>query len=117
MKVASRFPAGPGVEIAFLGEGEKYQCTLFKDGVNASRQAEDYVKETFVVDAHTKLPIHLASGGGFALKLERTFVTEVKPSAVPAGKGIPSFYKKPLRIDLRGEKSRVPLLFFKISLF
>lgn len=81
------------LDFSFLGEGEKYQCTLFKDGVNASRQAEDYVKETFVVDAHTKLPIHLASGGGFALKLERTFVTEVKLSAVPAGKGIPSFYK------------------------
>ena len=87
------------LDFSFLGEGEKYQCTLFKDGVNASRQAEDYVKETFVVDAHTKLPIHLASGGGFALKLERTFVTEVKPSAVPAGKGIPSFYKKYLEVD------------------
>ena len=87
------------LDFSFLGEGEKYQCTLFKDGVNASRQAEDCVKETFVVDAHTKLPIHLASGGGFALKLERTFVTEVKPSAVPAGKGIPSFYKKYLEVD------------------
>ena len=87
------------LDFSFLAEGEKYQCTLFKDGVNASRQAEDYVKETFVVDAHTKLPIHLASGGGFALKLERTFVTEVKPSAVPAGKGIPSFYKKYLEVD------------------
>ena len=87
------------LDFSFLGEGEKYQCTLFKDGVNASRQAEDYVKETFVVDAYTKLPIHLASGGGFALKLERTFVTEVKPSAVPAGKGIPSFYKKYLEVD------------------
>lgn len=87
------------LDFSFLGEGEKYQCTLFKDGVNASRQAEDYVKETFVVDVHTKLPIHLASGGGFALKLERTFVTEVKPSAVPAGKGIPSFYKKYLEVD------------------
>ena len=34
------------LDFSFLGEGEKYQCTLFKDGVNASRQAEDYVKET-----------------------------------------------------------------------
>ena len=33
------------------------------------------------------------------MKLERTFVTEVKPSAVPAGKGIPSFYKKYLEVD------------------
>lgn len=87
------------LDFSFLGKGEKYRCTLFKDGINASRQAEDYVKQTFIVDANTKLPIHLASGGGFALKLERTFVAEVKPSAVPEGKGIPAFYEKYLAVD------------------
>ena len=87
------------LDFSFLGERETYNCTLIKDGINASKQAEDYSCEKMTVTRHTKLNIHLASGGGFALKLERTFMSNVHPSGVPAGKGIPDFYKKYLAVD------------------
>ena len=87
------------LDFSFLGEGETYNCTLIKDGINASKQAEDYSCEKMTVTRDTKLNLHLASGGGFALKLERTFMSNVHPSGVPAGKGIPDFYKKYLAVD------------------
>lgn len=87
------------LDFSFLGKGETYRCTLFQDGINASKQAEDYVRKELSVTADTRMNLHLASGGGFALKLERTFLSNVHPSAVPAGKGIPDFYRKYLAVD------------------
>lgn len=87
------------LDFSFLGENEVYNCTLIKDGINASKQAEDYVCEKITITRDTKLNLHLASGGGFAMKLERTFLSNVHPSGVPAGKNIPDFYKKYLAVD------------------
>jgi alpha-glucosidase len=58
------------VDLSFLGEGT-YQATLFKDGVNANKRATDYKKTTFETNSAQKLNIRLASGGGFALRLEK----------------------------------------------
>lgn len=58
------------IDLSFLGEG-KYQAVIFKDGVNADRAANDYVKETKVTNASQKLQIHLAPGGGWAAKFTR----------------------------------------------
>lgn len=71
------------IDFSFLNEGETYRCTLIKDGINASKQAEDYVCEKITVTRNTRLKLHLASGGGFALKLERTFLSDIHPSGIP----------------------------------
>ena len=56
--------------LSFLPEGN-YQAELFIDGVNADHVATDYkvIKQT--VNKQTTLNIHMASGGGFALKLTK----------------------------------------------
>lgn len=58
------------LDFSFLGEG-KYVVTLFRDGVNADKQAEDYVKETFTVTSSSRKFIHMSSGGGFAMSVLR----------------------------------------------
>ena len=57
------------VDFSFLPEGKSYQATLFCDGVNANKNAEDYAVKTFTVSRISSATIHLASGGGFAMKL------------------------------------------------
>lgn len=52
----------------FLDNGT-YEVILFKDGVNADKQAEDYKKEVFTVTSDSKKKIRLASGGGFAMSV------------------------------------------------
>lgn len=58
------------IDLSFLGNGRKeYVATLFKDGVNAHRAARDYKRETLRLQSDGKLKLHLAPGGGFALKI------------------------------------------------
>ena len=78
---------------SFLPEGMSYTAVLFKDGVNANKQAEDYRKETIRIDKDSRLTLHLASGGGFAMKLELCPV-HGQVTSIPEGKNIPSFYQK-----------------------
>lgn len=56
------------VDFGFLGSGN-YQVTLFCDGVNAEKQAADYRKEEFMVTSGVQKRIHLASGGGFVMRI------------------------------------------------
>jgi len=56
------------VDLSFLGEGG-YTLTLFQDGPNADRWAEDYVKVVRSVTAADKIDISMAPGGGFAGRL------------------------------------------------
>lgn len=58
------------VDCSFLDEAP-YQATLFRDGVNADRVARDYEQVQQQVNRGSKLKIHLAPGGGFAMKLTR----------------------------------------------
>ncbi|NDV95108.1 glycoside hydrolase family 97 protein [Dysgonomonas sp. 521] len=57
------------VDLSFLGEKAR-TTTLFKDGVNAHRNGEDYKKESIQLKGKKDLDIHLAPGGGFALRVE-----------------------------------------------
>ena len=57
------------VDCSFLGD-KTYDATLFKDGVNAHRVGRDYKCESFRIKNDSKLKIHLAPGGGFALKIK-----------------------------------------------
>ncbi|MCO6025677.1 glycoside hydrolase family 97 protein [Prevotella cerevisiae] len=44
-------------------------ATVFQDGANADRFAEDYVKKEITIPADGVLKIHLAPGGGYAMKI------------------------------------------------
>ena len=81
------------LDFSFLPEGMSYTAVLFKDGVNANKQAEDYRKETIRIDKDSRLTLHLASGGGFAMKLELCPV-HGQVTSIPEGKNIPSYYQK-----------------------
>jgi len=58
------------VDMSFLPAGGKYKMSIFTDGVNAHRNAEDYTARVEIVDCSTRLDIHMAPGGGFAACLE-----------------------------------------------
>ena len=57
------------LDFSFLPEGSVYEATLFTDGINANKNAEDYVKQIISVKKGDQQKIHMASGGGFVLKL------------------------------------------------
>jgi alpha-glucosidase len=54
----------------FLDSSE-YSATIFIDGVNADRIGSDYKKITKTIRKGSTLEIEMASGGGFAIKLEK----------------------------------------------
>ena len=81
------------IDFSFLPTGARYTATLFTDGINANKQAEDYRTETLTIDQNSRIKLHLASSGGFAIKLEACPVRGTV-TAIPEGKNIPSFYKK-----------------------
>lgn len=53
------------VDFSFLPEGQ-FEAEIFRDGINAYREATDYVRDVVRVDRNTKMDIHMASGGGWA---------------------------------------------------
>ncbi len=57
------------LDFSFLPEGSRWQGTLMRDGVNADKEADDYVIESVTVSPTAKLPVRMASGGGFVLTL------------------------------------------------
>ncbi len=61
-------PRDFNLKLDFLGAGT-YTMELMKDGINAERHAEDYIKDQIQVDQHTVIPIHMVSGGGWAAKI------------------------------------------------
>lgn len=81
------------IDFSFLENGSNYNVALFKDGINSSKQAEDYAVDKFSVTSKSRKIIELASGGGFAMKIEYApKVGEV--TEIPSGKNIDKFYKK-----------------------
>jgi alpha-glucosidase len=58
------------IPLDFLGEG-KFKITLFKDGVNCDRRAEDYSSETREITSSEILTLNMAAGGGFACRITK----------------------------------------------
>lgn len=56
------------IDLSFLGKGN-YSAEIFKDGINANKDATDYVHEIIKVTSTDKLKINMANGGGFAMKI------------------------------------------------
>jgi len=58
------------LDFAFLPQG-KYKAVIFRDGVNADRDATDYKKENITIASGDKLNVQLAPGGGWAARIEK----------------------------------------------
>lgn len=58
------------IDFSFLGKGN-YRAVIFKDGINADRDATDYKKEVMKISSSDSLNIHLAPGGGWAARIEK----------------------------------------------
>lgn len=56
------------LSLSFLPEGE-YQMQVWKDGVNANKNAKDFKMETLKVNRNSPLHLKLASGGGYVARL------------------------------------------------
>ena len=58
------------MDLSFLGPGQ-YEAELFSDGVNADKEATDYIRDVRKVSAADKLSVHLVRGGGWAARINR----------------------------------------------
>lgn len=58
------------IDLSFLGVGA-FDADIFKDGINASRDATDYKREVIKVSSADKLKINMAPGGGWAARIEK----------------------------------------------
>jgi alpha-glucosidase len=58
------------LRFSFLGAGA-YQAVIFRDGVNADRDATDYRREAKSMSSSDTLKIQLAPGGGWAARIEK----------------------------------------------
>jgi len=53
------------LDFSFLGKGN-FKAEIFRDGINAGKNGNDYKREVITVTPQTRLNIHLAEGGGWA---------------------------------------------------
>ena len=58
------------IDLSFLGPGE-YRAIIFRDGVNADRQASDYAREVRNVRNTDTLEFKLFPGGGWSARFEK----------------------------------------------
>lgn len=63
-------PQKKEISLDFLDSGREYTMTLWEDGINVHRNAEDYNMRTLKVRKGDKVAISLAPGGGFAATIE-----------------------------------------------
>ena len=54
------------IDLSFLDKGT-YSAEIFKDGINADKDATDYKREIVKVTSAEKLILNMANGGGFAI--------------------------------------------------
>lgn len=62
--MTDRVPRNLTVDLSFLGSGQ-HQADIFADGVNAGKEATDYLHTHKTVSSSDRLPVHLSSGGGW----------------------------------------------------
>ena len=55
------------IDLSALGLKGSHEAMLFRDGVNATRNATDYKEELLQLQAKKPLQVHMAPGGGFVL--------------------------------------------------
>ncbi len=87
------------ISFSFLDSDTDYDVVLYKDGKNANHNGEDYAVEKFSVKNTDSKNIHLASGGGFVMKISKNYKTSSLPTSIPSDKKFDKFYKKYLNIS------------------
>lgn len=58
------------IDLGFLDDG-LWTAEIFRDGVNASRNGTDYIREIRTVEAGSSFGVEMAPGGGVAMRLKR----------------------------------------------
>ncbi|MCW3093824.1 MAG: glycoside hydrolase family 97 protein [Ferruginibacter sp.] len=58
------------IKLDFLGEG-KYKMQVWKDGINADRNAKDFKMETINVDKASSITIKMTTGGGYVARIAK----------------------------------------------
>ena len=87
------------VDFSFLDSDGICTAVLYHDGKNANHNAEDYAVESFLVQKSDVKKIHLASGGGFVIKITKNITVSSSPTAIPSDKNFnKNFYKKYLNV-------------------
>lgn len=56
------------LNLSFL-ESDEWQAEIFEDGINADKVGKDYRKRVICIPADKKLKLHMAPGGGVAIKI------------------------------------------------
>jgi alpha-glucosidase len=56
------------LDLSFLKAGT-YEAEIFKDGINADRDATDYKREIMKLSPGQKLNVHLSPGGGWTARI------------------------------------------------
>ncbi len=56
------------IDLSFLGDGH-FEAEVFKDGINADREASDYKREVLKLSRKDKLSVHLSTGGGWVARI------------------------------------------------
>ena len=54
------------INLSFLNKNTNYSVQIFKDGINADRNAMDYKLDQKTMSSTTPLQIQMSSGGGFS---------------------------------------------------
>lgn len=67
--ITDRTPRDLTINLSFLSPGE-HKAEIFRDGVNAHRKGRDYKRVVQTVTPSTPLTLHLAPGGGFAIRID-----------------------------------------------
>ena len=58
------------VDLSFLPKGN-YQAEIFRDGINADRNATDYKKEIKTLQSNKNLKVKMYPGGGYVIQLKK----------------------------------------------
>lgn len=58
------------ITLSFLHEGN-YEAEICEDGINADRYPSDYTIRKETVNKKTRLPVKMAPGGGWLMRLSR----------------------------------------------
>ena len=72
-------PQSVTLNLSFLGNGN-YVMTAFRDGVNAEVNGKDHQRFEQEVTASDRLPVALATGGGFAAVIRKKTASDERPS-------------------------------------
>jgi alpha-glucosidase len=56
------------IDFSFLGDGN-YEAMVFKDGINADKEATDYKIEKIKISSQDQLKFHLSNGGGLSIRI------------------------------------------------